>query len=124
MEGKMKTLKFKSLLIAVVAIVGATGLFSGNAFGQTSTTNSMSGLKQDRLIINRDLSSVSLQQQKVTSLEKKWKDERASGVKNPSTRCDLMKAKADLNKDKSYLVADKSGLLKQHQAMIDKRKAI
>ena len=123
----MKTMKIKSVLFTWMVTIIAIAGFSGFAFGQTtaSTVKYSGNFNREKVAVNRDLASISLQQEKVKSLEKQISDERAAKEKTCSSRADLARAKADLQRQKDYLKADKAELMGKHQELIaDREKAI
>lgn len=121
----MKMLKLKSIIIAP-AIVIATGLFTGSVYGQATTAlnKNLSGLKQEKAAISKDLATISLQREKVQALRQKYWDEYGAGLYNTNTQSEFIRARADLQRDKNYLKADKVALLNQYDAVINNRRTM
>jgi len=118
----MRTWKLKSIMISWIAIVIVLVGSNTTVLGQTSSKTS-AGLERARALINKDLTHINQQQDRVKLLEDKSNKEFNAGITGTNTRSEIIKAEADLSAAKSYLVADKIELLRMHQSLIDERKA-
>ncbi len=111
----MKTINFKSVIatgmVTIITTVGSIGL----AYGHTP------GFKENKMAINRDVSKIKADREKIAELRKQCRDEHTANVTSSSTHADLIKARAELKKDKAYAYADKKELMRGHRDILNER---
>ena len=143
-ELKMKTLKWK--LLAAAGMVSAFFVLTSADSSLNSNTNnevtaeispgsdniasssSPNGrFEKENMDIRHDLSNISMQREKINSLEEKLKADKKADRKMEmlADKKELAKARAALKRDKNYLTADKKDLKCDHKlALSEKRKEI
>lgn len=126
-EDKMKTLKLKMLVTAGIAAT-CFALTSAVPPGNEAPSSSPNGrFEKENMDIRHDISSISMQEDKISSLKERYKADKNAGKKMEvlADKKELAKARADLKRDKNYLSADKKDLKCDHKlALSEKKKEI
>jgi len=117
----MKTIRFKSLIMAaVLTVAGLAAIPVKSLADEPVSTYGTEKYQRDNALIRDEIATVNMQKERISQLKAKCKKDKAAGREEAVIidQRDLAKMKADLSRSQAYLAADKKNLVRDHRLAI------